>query len=103
MDFVDLVKKTDSTQDEVLPETTCKCFNKGKAAILKCKICNGTGLVPNPDYPLDGKCKAGHFSTNKRFWKISGRVVERRLWGVYCNDCVLVLREMVRRKKNGRR
>jgi hypothetical protein len=101
--FDDLVKKCDFIQSEVLPDITCACYNKGKSVIRSCKKCGGTGLIKNEKYPHDGKCKAGHFSTNKRFWMISGRVVKEELRGVYCNDCMLVVAEMVRRKKMKKR
>jgi hypothetical protein len=97
--FADLIKETGVTMRVVLPETTCKCFNKGKAAVLKCKECNGKGLIKNPIYPHDGTCNAGHKSTNEKFWLISGPAVDRKLWGVYCNDCTLVINAMVRKKK----
>jgi len=45
-------------------------------------------MVPNPNYPSDGKCKTGHLIPGAWFFAISGRTLPPDRHGVYCDACI---------------
>lgn len=57
---------------------------------------------PNPAYPSDLYCKAGHFANEGiRFFMVSGNI-DRNLWGLYCENCIKAMNIMRRVKKEKR-
>lgn len=54
---------------------------------------------PNPAYPSDLYCKAGHYaSEGSLFFKVSGDI-DRSLWGLYCENCIKAMNIIRRLKK----
>lgn len=57
---------------------------------------------PNPAYPSDLYCKAGHYANEgDRFVSVSGNI-DRSLWGLYCENCIKAM-NIVRRLKKEKR
>lgn len=51
-------------------------------------------------YPLGGRCKSGHLAPpSTRFFMLSGQVLPRERWGVYCEHCLKVAHALHNKQK----
>lgn len=58
--------------------------------------------TPNPKFPHDGQCKSGHKAPpGTRFFAVSGPVLPKERWGIYCEPCLIVANKMAAKQRGG--
>jgi hypothetical protein len=74
-----------------------------KATLTQKEIIPYNKNTLNPHFPHDGQCKSGHrVPPGTRFFYVSGSVLPKKYWGIYCEPCLKVANKLAQKQKNNK-